>query len=329
MNKINANQFPITFSLVGDKAAHYIANRFDGIIAEINEVIDAGEIIVSHNKDLRSKINNVVEAAFKTYINEPFCYGGKWESLPEEMKHIGYDTPNEARLIPAFERKIARLRKQDHALVIESRKLIEELKPLADVVAFLKSIEVKATVKRAAEKVKKEEELRIKNSTDAVYLAVLPMKELAENRAEVEFRIMASQAGVKISEAGGVLDTLAPIPKKANDYAYNLAIQQRQFYLSICDDDGGILKLSEERIEKEVAKVRRDAAFEFEAYVAKLNAKIGAKVEKAVLEGSPWNGSYLTVYIDGQDTQVWNTKVIVNVSKLGKLFNQWPTRQVS
>jgi hypothetical protein len=30
---------------------------------------------------------------------------------------------------------------------------------------------------------------------------------------------------------------------------------------------------------------------------------------------------------EGED-QVWRTQMIVNVSVLGKLFNQWPTRQV-
>lgn len=333
MNKINANQFPITLSLSPTDArwnSRYLS-KFNGIIEEINGIIDAGEIIVSHNKDIRQSINNVVDAAFKSYINERFCYGGQWESLPEDIQHIGYDTPNEARLIPAFLKKLRKVKSQDHAVVQDSYKLCAELTPLTDVVAHFKTIEVKATAKRAAVKAQKAEEVRIKNDTDVVYKAVLPLKVLAMNKAEEHFRESVRQAAALILKHNGDLDKLVPIPEdiKYDSHEYQALTMARGYYISITNNFAGRLSLSDTKVEEEVQKTRQAAGFQFDAFVAKLNAKINDVVLTAELSGDPWNYSTLVVETKNKGRQVWQTKIIVNVSKLGKLFNQWPTRQVS
>lgn len=68
---------------------------------------------------------------------------------------------------------------------------------------------------------------------------------------------------------------------------------------------------------------------EFNGYLTKLALK---NVEKIIsvdsLTGNLWNGSLLSVVVESQATVVWETKCILNVSSLGKLFNQWPTRRV-
>lgn len=64
----------------------------------------------------------------------------------------------------------------------------------------------------------------------------------------------------------------------------------------------------------------------FEAYVAKLTKKVG-ECDAVEYTGALWNRSQLKVR-KGDVTEVWMTRVIVNVSSLGKLFNQWPTRKV-
>ena len=101
----------------------------------------------------------------------------------------------------------------------------------------------------------------------------------------------------------------------------------RRFYLSICNlRQHRFLTLNAAMVEVEVAKVRRDAGFQFEAFVAKLNAKINDITVKADLAGDPWTRSTLTVVTKNKGTQIWKTKMIINVSKYGKLFNQFPTR---
>lgn len=68
---------------------------------------------------------------------------------------------------------------------------------------------------------------------------------------------------------------------------------------------------------------------EFNGYLAKLALK---NVEKIIsvdsLTGNLWSGSLLSVVVESQATVVWETKCILNISSLGKVFNQWPTRRV-
>jgi hypothetical protein len=70
---------------------------------------------------------------------------------------------------------------------------------------------------------------------------------------------------------------------------------------------------------------------DFDAYAAKLAGKIGLPITSAELTGQLWNYSFLQVEVEEggeKGSQVWKTQMILNVSYLGKLFNQWPTRLV-
>ena len=72
------------------------------------------------------------------------------------------------------------------------------------------------------------------------------------------------------------------------------------------------------------------AALAFEAYVVKLALKVGLNVVHASafsLGDDLWHSSQLKAFTEDQAFTVWNTKTIVNCSKLGKLFFQFPTRK--
>lgn len=78
-------------------------------------------------------------------------------------------------------------------------------------------------------------------------------------------------------------------------------------------------------VAKEAAEMAKAA---LEGYCAKLAAKIdatGIKCEKVEYKGglNPWGVSSIWVNSVAQE---WQTKMIINISCLGKLFNQWPTR---
>jgi len=71
------------------------------------------------------------------------------------------------------------------------------------------------------------------------------------------------------------------------------------------------------------------------SYAGKLAAKIaeadaGFVIQDASYSGSadPFSNSQLVLYGTGA-RMVWNTRCIINVSKYGKLFNQWPTRKAA
>jgi len=328
--------FPIVFAAVAanPEKLNRLLNRLnDRIIVEVNAAIDAGQIILIDSKTIRENINRFVQQAFDSIVWERYVHAGKWESLPEDLKYL--DHVYEARLIPSFLKKLDKVSPEAKKCEMYgvARLLAEELLELAEVVAYLKTIEVKATAVRAAKKAREEERRAIVNATDAVYQAVFPLKKMAQDRAEEMFRADVEQAKATLLKHGNDLDSILPYPEKGDSGTMRAISLARSFYLSICIydpemEDGNFLLLNDDKVEKEVGKVRRDAGFEFEAYVAKLNTKINAKADKAVLEGNPWFGSHLTVYIKDREPQVWHTKMIVNRSKLGKLFNQFPTRLV-
>jgi hypothetical protein len=90
-----------------------------------------------------------------------------------------------------------------------------------------------------------------------------------------------------------------------------------------------------------VSAARQQADDAFAGFCAKLAGKVDSEIAaesngvvkanvKSVVCASTdiWNNSILTVYLDDGRKQTWHTKVIWNVSCLGKSFNQWPTRRV-
>lgn len=81
-----------------------------------------------------------------------------------------------------------------------------------------------------------------------------------------------------------------------------------------------------EMIERFIDEVKEATGGSFDAYVAKLVAKVG-DCDSASVEGYLWQYSILTV-TKGETVERWKTQQIVNVSCLGKAFNQWPTRKM-
>lgn len=77
-------------------------------------------------------------------------------------------------------------------------------------------------------------------------------------------------------------------------------------------------------------ETEESASLEFDKYVAKMISKIG-EVEsaelKSIFDNDIWGYSFLNVVKDGE-AMSWKTQQIINVSKLGKMFNQWPTRKM-
>jgi hypothetical protein len=74
--------------------------------------------------------------------------------------------------------------------------------------------------------------------------------------------------------------------------------------------------------------VAEAAGADFDGYLARLAGKIAEPIEGGRLAGSIWDNTLLTVQTR-DSIQVWRTRCIVNVSCLGNLFNQWPTRRLS
>jgi hypothetical protein len=86
------------------------------------------------------------------------------------------------------------------------------------------------------------------------------------------------------------------------------------------------LQMAPGKIEAFLKSMEKDAEESFDSYIAKLAQKIGQEIKSADVQGNLWNGSVLEVVTLANEVQRWKTQIIINRSKLGLLFNQYPTR---
>jgi hypothetical protein len=75
-----------------------------------------------------------------------------------------------------------------------------------------------------------------------------------------------------------------------------------------------------------VKRHQKDTIERYEQYVNKLINKVG-DCDSVTVAGDLWNYSILTI-TNGAVVERWKTSMILNVSKNGKVFNQFPTRKI-
>jgi hypothetical protein len=159
---------------------------------------------------------------------------------------------------------------------------------------------------------------------NAIEQAVSHLKAAAQDRAEQYARKVVADVLADLAVKGG-LNEAAPVPRAwqaptATVAEYKAAQRKRDLYKRMLTEAGQAHFITD---------ARENAAAQYDAFVAKLNSKIGP-VTSASLQGDHvWGYSNLTVVTASGETQVWRTQQILNVSKLGTVFNQYPTRRVS
>jgi hypothetical protein len=166
--------------------------------------------------------------------------------------------------------------------------------------------------------------------------AVEPLRHSAVQRAEEFAEQHAQRVYANLERNGWDMRLAYPYPnsglgrasymmaKAAYDIAHRLTKWTKP---SIRPDEPCIVVKSEAGLAKFVQEAKDDADATYTAFIAKLEQKVGEH-QRATLTGNHvWGYSILTVET-AHETQRWKTQQIINVSKLGKVFNQWPTRKV-
>jgi hypothetical protein len=167
--------------------------------------------------------------------------------------------------------------------------------------------------------------------------AVNPLKVEAIRRARQETQQRIDHYVDQLAAAGWDLRLVAPRPSDTWSKAqYHKALAVYRFVDGLVSRDGTAYRpswapdpvtLDDAKVASTLATAETEAAAQYDAFVEKLVAKIG-DCDSASLDGSHvWGWSILTV-TKGGTVERWKTQQIVNVSRLGKLFNQWPTRQL-
>lgn len=172
--------------------------------------------------------------------------------------------------------------------------------------------------------------------SNPIEIAVMPLKDDAIESAQKYAERTIELVKQDLSENGWDLNAVAPYPSsRQGRLSYSMALAKHRLYTSVTRSVTGsymfnkpdIVRMDEEAVDRFIGQAKKDAAFQYDAFVAKLVSKIGP-CDNAALKGSHvWGSSILTVTKGGL-VEKWKTQQIINVSKLGKVFNQWPSRKM-
>lgn len=176
-----------------------------------------------------------------------------------------------------------------------------------------------------------------------IALAVAPLKQDAIERAEKEALVLIERCTKQLEEKDFDINVVAPYPRYGTycstaDYHYKasrhvlfmklVSYRDKSPCRRFKDKEPEYVDICPEKVAKFIQESKEDAAIQYDAFVGKLVAKIGEVTEASLLGNHVWSFSILTVTKEDGSLEKWKTQMIVNVSKLGKLFNQWPTRKV-
>lgn len=167
---------------------------------------------------------------------------------------------------------------------------------------------------------------------------VLPLKNDAMDRAEQHAWDVIAVVAKKLWEADWDAEKVAPYPdswRMSKEQYHEGMREYKKFRAFVSHDKGSrrssepeLVTLSIDRMRHFVEAARDNAAAQYDSFVTKLNMKIG-EVTEAKLEGNHvWGYSHLLVTKADGTKEIWKTQMIINVSKLGLVFNQFPTRKV-
>lgn len=173
--------------------------------------------------------------------------------------------------------------------------------------------------------------------TTAVETAVAPLKIEAIARARKEAGELVERVLAKIEAAGWDVKIVAPYPNSWNS-SRNAYLegkrkydQARAFVRHVASSRGmkdpEIVVRDDVKIAAFINACAEGAAAQYDAFVAKLVAKIGEHSAAELTGSHVWGYSILTVTTPN-GIERWKTQQIVNMSKLGLLFNQWPSRKM-
>jgi hypothetical protein len=168
-----------------------------------------------------------------------------------------------------------------------------------------------------------------------VEIAVAPVKADAIADAEKRARETIERHRAGLEAAGWDQNLWAPYPSSLKG-DYHSANRKYRTCSALVEwiqpttrrGEPCIVRMDDEKVARFVKEARELAAEQYDLFVAKLVRKIG-DCESATLEGNHvWGSSMLTVFKLPGITERWKTQQIINFSKLGKPFAQWPSRKV-
>jgi hypothetical protein len=178
-------------------------------------------------------------------------------------------------------------------------------------------------------------------TTTPIAAAVLPLLETAQDRAEKFFHEHAAKVLADLATLDNDLTAYAPYPSSGLSRAsYKKALAKREWAqrLTTYDDARGrhcrrpgdpeYRLPCPKGLATGAAQARAMAAQQYLGFIAKLEGKAGEHTAATLQGEHVWGFSVLTVTKADGSVERWRTQCIINISGLGTVFNQWPTRKM-
>jgi hypothetical protein len=150
-------EYPLAFQAILAGGHPNILKRFEKIIPLIQDCLEKKEIISTQMTDVKYYGNEFVSQAYKSYVDSPFTYAGKYAEQHMDLQMIS--TPYEIRSIGSFAKKLAKVAPEakETAMYKAAYELTQELSNFFEVFQYLKEHTIKASDKKKQEKEAKEE----------------------------------------------------------------------------------------------------------------------------------------------------------------------------
>ena len=298
------------------------AQRMPDLEAEINGYLAQKEIVKPKYEELKRKIDRMLEKFFDVEIAKPFLHGKGPENdklHDEKLKDLVWTHVYSARDLLSLKNKMNKVKMKDHPIFQAYESFYHDFSPIAQKVIDLKQYVVTTAKKREEAKEVKavEQKKRFTNAASLIQVLTSFIEQYVLE-AEIRARTFYDKTMKDILDAGGI-DGIAPEVdyRKVGIDEYKRAKAKRDFYV-------GMMRVSKDHYIKEAGLA---AHADYMAWVHKMVQKIGKPVTHAEMTGNPWKGSTIKVTTDDGEEQVWITTMIINQSKYGKLFNQFPSRK--
>jgi hypothetical protein len=181
-------------------------------------------------------------------------------------------------------------------------------------------------------------------SREPVGAAIHAQKADAVRYAEEDAAATIERVRKLLAEHNNDVNACAPYPRgnSWNDSDYDRKMARYQLVSSLTTADPSkpyqgsygrkgeayFVVVGADQVERFLDNARRDAALQYDAFICKMVAKVG-ECAKAELTGSHiWAHSFLKVTKADGSTETWKTQQIVNQTKYGSPYYQWPSRKM-
>jgi len=307
------------------------------LLKSINDYKKAGEILNPEYQKLNTKARVIFRKATeegRNYIRTIFQSSDRSEAI-EEL-YWAWPTDSFASL-GKFERMLSKVKGAQYKKVIDiAQELIKDWKPIADGLKDLNSMKVKVTQKRAEVKAAAAKDMSKKKGDSAPLVKILQQHiDEYTNTAKQRATTFIESKLLELKRANWDLEKLIPMPSTSS-FNYTAIRQKRSLYYNITKSDPkqvrksrntDIRVVNKEMVARYIDLAEKGARDSYLAFIEKMISKIGKPVVKAKMSGNIWTNAVIEVVTDDGETQIWNTKMIINFSKYDKMFNQFPSRK--